>query len=66
MDLGKVKLGGVDLAAKLEGGAVELSARVPVEQAIFMLVDKLEEAIPGDQKPQAAMLKELLKLKLAG
>lgn len=70
MDLGVVKvntgIGPVDLGAKLEDGAVVLAAKIPIEQAIFLIVDQIESLIPGDQKVQAQMLKDLLKLKMAG
>lgn len=66
MELGTVKVGDLDLAAKLEGGNVVLSASVPVKKYVHMLIDKVEEAIPGDQKVHSQALKAIIDAQLAG
>jgi hypothetical protein len=66
MELGTVKVGDLDLAAKLEGGNVTLSASVPVKKYVHMLIDKVEEAIPGDQKVHSQSLKAIIDTQLAG
>lgn len=56
-----------DIAAAvvIEGGVVKVQLELSPERAIGLLVDKLEEAIPGDQTGEAAALKAMIKAKLA-
>lgn len=61
MDLGKIALG-ADLVAKakLEGGKLLVVFEFEAGDVAKVLVDKVEHAIPGDQKALAEVIKAQL------
>lgn len=64
MDLYSGKVGDMELVAKIEEGKIIFQESYPIEAGLEMLVDKIEQAIPGDQTEYANMLKVILKAKL--
>lgn len=65
MEIYNGKVGEIEVSAKLEGGKLVVQEAYGLEAGIAMLIDKIEAAIPGDQKMYAEMLKALVKEKLA-
>ena len=65
MDLGKFKVGDLNVAVRLEGSDLVLEQRYPVLKPLQELVDVIEKAIPGDQVAQAELLKALIQGKFS-
>ena len=64
MDLYNGRVGEVEVVARLAEGKLILQQSYAIEDAIMMLVDKIEAAIPGDQIGYAEILKKLIKEKI--
>ena len=65
MDLGKFKVGDLNVAIRLDGSDMVLEERYPILKPLQELVDMLEKAIPGDQLAQAELLKALIQAKFS-
>lgn len=65
MELYKGKIGEIEILAKIEDGKIIVQEAYSYEAGLDMLVDKVEQAIPGDQKAYAEVLKAAIKAKLA-
>lgn len=62
MDLGQVQLGAdLQAAAKIEGGKLIVQFEFALEGVAEVLIDKIEKAVPGDQKAIAEAAKLALK-----
>jgi hypothetical protein len=61
MDLGKLQLGAdADVAIKIESGKLVAIFSLNAEKELSLLVDKIEQLIPGDQTGIASAVKAIL------
>lgn len=63
MELGQVQIGAdLSMKAKFEGGKLLCVFEFAAQDILKLLVDKVENAVPGDQKALAEMIKANLAL----